>query len=688
MKRILLFLYQYCLILRILTLSFLLCISHHTIAQKTTHCGNDHFENLIKNDVSVQKRRMELERFTEAFRKSSGIGRSDSIQFIIPIVFHIMHLYGDENVSEDIIHAAVKRLNEDFQMLSAEVNNVSQPFRHLTGKCNIEFRLANLDPDGHCTSGITKHVTKLTNGGDDALKVIVQWPPDRYLNVWVENSTPFSFAAYAYFPGAPEILDGIVILKNTLIADNIVLSHEVGHYLNLAHVWGFNNTTFLPENCSLTDMVDDTPTTTGSNFSCNLNQNICNPGVKENVENIMDYSSCRKMFTKGQVQRMHATLNAPISSRNNLWAEQNLSLTGTNDGYVAADCHPVADFTNATFRICEGETITLKNASYRKFTKSKWIVGSEVFDTSETHDGIFTFQQAGQYDVGLIVCNDAGLADTLIRKGIVEVTSKNSINQPSMQDFETFTKLEDQWSVESEVGTTWEINQDAAFSGIKSLILIGDSLNNGTSDIFYTNSYNFGQLNSPEFSFKLAYAGSPTSKDQLKIFLSKDCGKTWQLKYSKTGQSLMTTSSEMDEFVPTELSQWRTDFMNVASLKNESFVLFKFEFISDGKNNIFIDDISFGLSSTSGTSESIAQNITLYPNPTNGASTLQINTPISSDIQYAIKDIHGKIVSKDIVLDSLESTYIVLSNPLHAGIYFIDIVINGSRHIKKWVVIE
>lgn len=98
-------------------------------------------------------------------------------------------------------------------------------------------------------------------------------------------------------------------------------------------------------------------------------------------------------------------------------------------------------------------------------------------------------------------------------------------------------------------------------------------------------------------------------------------------------------------------------------------------------------DFSDGTSSTFDHS-TLNEFITLYPNPTNGASTLQINTPISSDILYAIMDIHGKIVSKDIVLDSLESTYIVLSNPLHAGIYFIDIVINGTRHIKKWVVIE
>ena len=599
-----------------------------------------------------------------------------------------MHEYGDENVSESDILKAVERLNQDFQKLTAEVASVSQSFKSRIGDGKIAFKLAKLDPEGNCTTGFTKHATKLTNGGDDALKLIVQWPPERYLNIWVEKSMTIKASAYAYFPGAPEILDGIVILKNTFILDKIVLAHEVGHYLNLAHVWGFNNNTFMPENCALSDFVDDTPTTTGSNNNCNLNQNICVPGIKENVENIMDYSTCKKMFTIGQVNRMHAALNASISGRNNLWTDENLARTGTNDGFTVDMCPPVADFSNKNIRICEGETITILNVSYRNYTKSSWFALSEKGDLLETQDGTFTFHQAGQYDVGLIVSNDAGLADTLIRKGIVEVTPKNSINQPSMQDFETFTKLEDQWSVESEVGTTWEINQDAAFSGIKSLILIGDSLNNGTSDIFYTNSYNFGQLNSPEFSFKLAYAGSPTSKDQLKIFLSKDCGKTWQLKYSKTGQSLMTTSSEMDEFVPTELSQWRTDFMNVASLKNESFVLFKFEFISDGKNNIFIDDISFGLSSTSGTSESIAQNITLYPNPTNGASTLQINTPISSDIQYAIKDIHGKIVSKDIVLDSLESTYIVLSNPLHAGIYFIDIVINGSRHIKKWVVIE
>ncbi|MBK9255968.1 MAG: T9SS type A sorting domain-containing protein [Saprospiraceae bacterium] len=681
------FIYQYSLIIRIIILGILLSKSHLLIAQNVAPCGIDYFENLLKNDKTVQKRRMELERITEAFRKSSGYGRSDSLKFIIPIVFHIMHLYGDENVSEDVIHAAVNRLNEDFQMLSAEVNEVSQPFRHLIGKGNIEFRLAKLDPEGNCTTGITKHVTKLTNGGDDALKYIVQWPPDRYLNVWVENSTPFGFAAYAYFPGAPEILDGIVILKNTLISNKIVLAHEVGHYLNLAHVWGFNNTTFLPENCSLSDLVDDTPPTTGSNFSCNLNQNICNPGVKENVENIMDYSSCRKMFTKGQVQRMHATLHAPISSRNNLWTEQNLALTGTYDGYEAIDCPPVADFTNVTFRICEGETITLKNVSYRKFTKSKWLIGTENGVTLETHDATFTFQTAGLYDVSLMVYSDEGFVDTLRREGLVEVASVETNHQPSIQDFETVIKIEDIWTLENEAGNSWEINQYAAFSGLQSLSVKRDNSNNGTSDIFYTGNFNFSLLDSPEFFFKLAYAGTPDSKDQLKIFISKDCGLTWQLKYSKTGASLITASSMDADFIP-NISQWRTDFMNVSSLKNESSARFKFEYISDGQNNIYIDDIHFGKSTVSGTTEETEQYIRLFPNPSNGQATLQINMPLKTDVHYTIKDIHGKMISKDLILASEENADIVLSHPTQAGIYFIDMMINGALYVKKWVVIE
>jgi hypothetical protein len=308
-------------------------------------------------------------------------------------------------------------------------------------------------------------------------------------------------------------------------------------------------------------------------------------------------------------------------------------------------------------------------------------------DLLETQDGTFNFAKAGQYDVILIVSGDAGLSDTLIRKGIVEVTSKNSENQPANQDFESINVIEDTWIVENEIGSTWQINQDAAYSGVKSLLLIGESLNKGTSDIFYTDSYDFSQLNTPEFSFKLAYAGQSNDQDQLKIFITKDCGKTWQLKYTKTGPNLITSSSEMDEFVPTELSsQWRTDFMNVSSLKNESAVRFKFEFISDGKNNFFIDDINFGLSSTSSTSETIAQGITLHPNPSFGSSTLYINLPFISDIQYSIKDINGKTISIDIIKSSAENAEIALIQPTQPGIYFINLWIDGRVHVKKWVV--
>ncbi|MDR0802859.1 MAG: hypothetical protein LBE77_09985, partial [Fluviicola sp.] len=110
-------------------------------------------------------------------------GKATTIR-IIPIVFHIVHEYGAENVSDQQIQDQVQILNRDYQKLNADTAVVVSPFDSIIGDALIEFRLATLDPYGNCTNGIEHIYNHNTNQGDDYSK-LNQWDRDKYLNVWL-----------------------------------------------------------------------------------------------------------------------------------------------------------------------------------------------------------------------------------------------------------------------------------------------------------------------------------------------------------------------------------------------------------------------------------------------------------------------------------------------------------------------
>jgi hypothetical protein len=185
--------------------------------------------------------------------------------------------------------------------------------------------LADLDPDGRKskTGGITRTQTKRdsfshhdndvkssTIGGSDP------WDTSRYLNIWV-CTLGGGLLGYAQFPGGPPETDGVVI-RNTAFGrrgtaaapfnKGRTATHEVGHYLNLSHIWGENR---IPT-CADTDFVSDTPNQFDKNYGKPTFPHIsCNNAPKGDMfMNYMDYvdDDSMFMFTHGQVARMHATL--------------------------------------------------------------------------------------------------------------------------------------------------------------------------------------------------------------------------------------------------------------------------------------------------------------------------------------------------------------------------------------------
>jgi hypothetical protein len=136
---------------------------------------------------------------------------------IIPVVFHVIHEYGVENISKAQIQDEINILNEDYRKKNADTVNTRAPFKPYASDCQYEFRLAQIDPNGNCTEGIDRIYSPLTNDATDAVKAVSWWPNTKYLNIWVVKSIDNTggtgyILGYAQFPGVGAAsTDGIIV---------------------------------------------------------------------------------------------------------------------------------------------------------------------------------------------------------------------------------------------------------------------------------------------------------------------------------------------------------------------------------------------------------------------------------------------------------------------------------------------
>ena len=190
------------------------------------------------------RRRLLRQKSIEAETQNASRDGSKEDVLIIPMVFHIIHFNGPENISNAQIHDAVEVLNTNMRALNENIDQVIPEFVDLVADIEIEFRLAQRDPQGNCHSGINRVVSELTYVGDSEMKQLIQWPRNKYLNVWVCEDAGGA-AGYTLYPqwvaGTPGE-DGIVIqhtycgsIGTSNAYRSRTLTHEVGHWLNLRH---------------------------------------------------------------------------------------------------------------------------------------------------------------------------------------------------------------------------------------------------------------------------------------------------------------------------------------------------------------------------------------------------------------------------------------------------------------------
>jgi hypothetical protein len=669
--------------------------------EQQKHCGADELRisTLQQNPTiakAVIKRDSALEAFTRDF-ESNAQNKSNTAIYTIPVVFHVIHNYGSENISNEQIVDGLEVLNQTFRKQLADTASIVAAFKPLHADCEIEFKLAKLDPDGNCTSGINRIASALTTTGDHAVKSLIHWPPTKYLNVYIVSNAA-GLAGHCVWPADADTIpewDGIVIGHNYVgrigtgsDLTSVVLAHECGHYFNLHHIWGGNNVPgfyYYPcadpnKDCNIDDLVADTPPTIGWQ-SCNLSGASCGSTV-DNVQNVMDYSYCNKMFTYGQKTRMHACLNDTMAGRNNLWQPTNLIATGVLDTVLQL-C--TGDFKSNKNVICStspNNSITFTNTTFsHTYTNEYWSFPGGTPSSSNQSSPVITYTTPGKYDVYLKLINGNDSIE-ISKSDYINVFETSGNAYPFSEGFETINNIDstDWFAYSFDTINKWQVTATAASSGTKSIMLNNYDKIQSTKDELYSQTLNLSGASSLNLSFKYAYAKKDTSSDdRLQLFIVNSCSASWLQRLNITDQTLETAAPTTASFVPLNASEWREAHTSIPTTYLNSNFKFKFVFTSNNGNNLYIDDVNLDVNAGINDVDLIST-LNLFPNPAHDQVKINFSLERSKAVSVAIYDVLGQLVferAKEIY-NVGDNTIVINTKPYKSGFYLLKI--NGSNN--------
>lgn len=632
---------------------------------------------------------LQLEAFTAAYVKSHK-NQQKSITYTIPVVFHVIHINGDENISDGQIMDQMRIINEDYQKRNADTVNTIIDFKGIAADCQIEFKLAQIDPDGNCTKGITRHYDGRTLTGDHSVKEIVHWDPTMYLNIYVCDQAA-GLAGHALVPTAADTIsawDGIVISHN-YVGDigtgdpsrSVVLTHEIGHYLNLQHTWGGNNVPgypYLPvnnaNNCIEDDGVTDTPNTIGWS-SCNLNHQSC--GSLDNVQNFMEYAYCPTMFTEGQKLRMHATLNSSIAGRNNLWSASNLAATGVDNPVFCS-----SDFSQNQTLICAGGTIEFEDGSFNNVSDWNWTFDGGSPSTSTNQHPSIVYSSPGTYEVKL-VSGDGTNYDSITKSSWITVLENPGIANSIVEGFEANILPTQLIPIDAGGNANWEITDSAAVNSSYSLRLNNLDAMQGESNQLVSEVIDLTGVSDVDLSFDYAFA-KPTNdaiSDNFRVWVSKDCGENWTIRKQLNGNSLLTkTDSITTSFVPDNTEWKNTTVTNISSVYWTNDFRLKLEFNKDQGNHFYIDNINLYDPAMANINLLKENDFRIFPNPTSTNINV-FNLGKTGNTDYHIYNILGELL----LSGSFSEKAKIDVHEFPAGTYLIELRNVEQRSMKKFV---
>ncbi len=600
----------------------------------------------------------------------------------VPVVMHIIHTGGSNNITDAQVSDALRVINEDYSKTNRDTADVIAAFQSRYANVGFQLKLARLDPNGNCTTGITRTYSTDTNIGDDRVKNLIKWDQTKYLNVWICTSANGA-GGYAYLPCPGGGVDGIVIRNaqfgsiGTSGGSNLAvrsMTHEIGHYFGLPHTWGGSNTPGLPGNCGIDDGIADTPNTTGLQNGCNLAFAPCtDPAtslpILANVQNYMDYSTCTRMFTLGQRAVMRASLQ--LSCRQRLTSAANLLATGTNAGYTSGACAPIVAFQTLTPVVCEGAAVTFTDYSYNANltaagTTFAWQFPGGVPATSSQRNPVVTYPTGGLYDVTLTV-TAAGASGTSTRQALVQVLGGTAgLVGPVAESFEnaafptnfpapdlrnwstssTSTSAAARWLRMSSTPGGLVASNGSACEVVRSTLLPAGTQTWLTSPNLNLSSYS--ATNPAVLTFDRAYALRPVAvTENLSVQFSTDCGRSWVTQRVFSPIELNTRDTlRVYGFTPTVASDWKSLRVDIPTSYLSSHFQLRFQMLSNLGNNFYLDRVAVGPASAlaAQVGHGAAAPLHLFPNPLTAETVVEFELPTAGPVQLCLRDLLGRLV--------------------------------------------
>ena len=380
---------------------------HDHASHGYVRCSTTEYEEMLRakdpNRMNTEQFENWLAPLVAKIKADRASGKNVQAVYNIPVVIHIIH-DGDcigtgENITDAQAISQITVMNQDYRRMASTPGGANST--GLAVDCEINFVLAKRDPSGNPTTGIVRHqivpysnnVSDGSTGPDwettadtETMKAATIWDPTKYLNMWtirpgglpLNSGGQQGLLGYAQFPTGSTLTgipagtttantDGVVAAFNamgTLSADDgtfilndvynlgRTMTHEVGHWLGLRHIWGDNTTCPATNNSTTKDYCADTPAANTANYDCNLTANSCpsTPG-NDMVQNYMDYTNdaCMDTFTADQKTRMQTVMvNSP---RRNTLNASNGSVAPSAGIYFANQVNKcsVTEGTNCSF---------------------------------------------------------------------------------------------------------------------------------------------------------------------------------------------------------------------------------------------------------------------------------------------------------------------------------------------------
>ena len=691
-------------------------------AQNVETCAGDVYMKHLKNqlDFYSQSKFENSELKFKKYLKKQSNEEKDGELITIPVVFHILHNIEDgsitgSNISDEQIAAQLEVLNDDFRRLNKDSVNTRAQFKGLAADLEIEFCLAQVTPEGIPFNGIhriytdkTEFTVELNDAKFEEEGGTAAWPKDDYLNIWVVDNLITSEGketiGYAQFPEEAGLLpitaetDGVVIVDHAFGKKGTATgpyhlgrtaTHEIGHWLNLYHLWGEE------ENCEADDLVEDTPVQEKANTGC---KKTVSCETEDMTENYMDYSYdvCKNIFTQGQKERVqflfseegsrHALINS-TACETPVYKDRDMRILNVLVPRVEENCPvlipqlQVQNFGNDTIFQFQLDYFFEPGNVY----KYEWIDSLNPllsFDTlliTLPETDLNPINPPYPFSADLHTVNNLENESFLKNKVNIDFDLLLGVDSLKGGDFENVATPTD-WLIED----AFLLNTDLGYNSQQCLQLPVADLSNDTlaKEIIFP-PLDMTRVEGDSLYFYYAYAFMSENNygtDQLTLSVSTDCGFHYETLSQIYGSDLQTTLYYGESFEIQSHEDWREVIFDCTNYKTYRNLLFKITFKGNKGSNIYVDEVAFSPSVIETT------NLSLFtiPNKENaikGITVLsnQINLSIFANqnkkTAHRIYDINGRLIqSDDLYISKGQNIYpVFLKQPLPEGLYFLSV---------------